>query len=296
MNEPAISYDLVIPVGGKDCLFLRRNLSILEINLQPVTIYIITKKIYFIYFTNTGRNVRMIDEDSLMPGINFNKIATYLSKVGLDSKFAGWYLQQFLKMGFALSKYAKKKFYLTWDADTVPLKGIAFFDEDITPFFTMKDEYHKPYFDTMKKLLKINKIVEGSFISENMIFEVGLMKEMISKIQITDINGKTWCEKIINSISNNEINGFSEFETYGSYVLNYYPKKYKLRKLASFRECGKQYSRALIKMHLSKLSKENTIITFENKDRPQGVEGILDWIEKGIVFVFNKALHVAYRV
>jgi len=291
MNPISKPFDLVIPVGGKDCFLLRRNLKILKQNLKPEKIYVITKRNYFIYFINLGGHVELIDEDQLIDQVNFKKITTYLLNVGLDKKITGWYLQQFLKMGFALSVYATKKYYLSWDADTIPLKEIKFFDGGGKPYFTMKDEYHTPYFDTIKKIFNLEKKVKESFISENMIFDVEMMKEIISKIQNSDLNGENWCEKIINSVLTNDKNGFSEFETYGTYVLNHYPQKYTLRTLNSFRECGKQYSRILISKHFKKLSQKYIIISLENKNRPKTLEGVLDWLEKGSVFIINKILN-----
>lgn len=284
-------FDLVIPVGGKDCFLLRRNLKILKQNLRPEWIYVITKKNYFVYFLNLGEYVTLIDEDQLIDQVNFKKITSYLCNVDLDNKITGWYLQQFLKMGFALSDYAKKKYYLTWDADTIPMKEIEFYDDGGKPYFTMKDEYHIPYFDTIKKIFGLEKKVKESFISENMIFEVGLMKEIISKIEISDMKGENWCERIINSMPTNDKNGFSEFETYGTYVSNYYPQKYAFRTLNSYRECGKQYSRFFVSRHFKLLSQQYTIISLENKNRPKSLEGVLDWLEKGFIYIINKMLN-----
>lgn len=291
MNYNSSSFDLVIPVGGKDCFFLRRNLKILKHNLGPDRIYIITKKNYFVYFFNAAKYVTLIDEDELIDDLNYDKVATYLCNVEMDNTIAGWYLQQFLKMGFALSDYAKKEYYLTWDADTVALKKIDFFDHNGRPFFTMKDEYHRPYFDTIKKILGLEKTEIQSFISENMLFNVVLIKELISVIEISDLKGENWCEKVINAMPTNDKNGFSEFETYGTYVLNYYPGKYASRTLNSFRECGKQYSRFLVSRRYDRLSQRYTIISLENKDRPIYIEGVLDRLEKGLLYILNKFLN-----
>ena len=145
----------------------------------------------------------------------------------------GWYFQQFLKLGFALSEYAKE-YYLTWDADTIPLRHIDMFDAEGKPYFAMKTEYHKPYFDTMKRLLGINKIVPFSFIAEHMMFKVSLVKELISIIDNTQIEDSTWFEKVINATDFEAAKCsemFSEFETYGTYCMNCYPDAYSYHKL-----------------------------------------------------------------
>lgn len=295
MSRKSEPFDLVIPVGGKDCFFLRRNLSVLKQYLHPDKIFIITKKCYFVYFIHLSEHVELIDEDQIIHQVNFQKVSTYLCNVNMSMNSTGWYLQQFLKMGFALSCHAKKKFYLSWDADTIPLKEIFFFDVVGKPYFTMKDEYHTPYFDTIWKIFGIEKNVKESFISENMLFDVEIMKEIVLKIENSDVKGENWCEKIINSLPMNEKNGFSEFETYGTYVMNYYPQKYALRTLSSFRECGIEYSRLLVKRNFNSLSRKYAIISLENKDRPKSIEGIIDRLEKGLVFVFNIILRLNAR-
>ena len=284
------NFDLVIPVAGKDCLFLRRNLNLLKKNINPDKIYIITNKRYFVYFINLGRYVKLINEDLLINCMTFDRLSNCLLSIGLDRQQTGWYFQQFLKMGFALSKYATNRYYLTWDADTMPLNKVHFFDNRGKPFFTLKEEYHKPYFITINRMLNLDKQISDSFISENMLFDVKIMTELISKIQSSEIEGKNWYEKIIKSLPKQEKNGFSEFETYGTYVLNYYPEKYSLRKLTSYRDCGLLFSRSLIKTQVNKLSRKYTIISLEHKDRPKSIKGLVDYFEKSVVFIFNKLL------
>ena len=64
------------------------------------------------------------------------------------------------------------------------------------------------------------------------------MKNMINKISANNnLLGDTWYEKIINSINSQDLSksGFSEFETYGTFVKEYYKKFYDIRPWKSLR-------------------------------------------------------------
>ena len=136
-------------------------------------------------------------------------------------------------MGFARSKYCKK-YYLSWDADTIPLNPIHFFLKG-HPIFTVKKEFHEPYFYVIKDLLGLNKRHEYSFIAEHMLFNAEIMREMIDEIECRNTNGNNWIDKIINTCNPLQPNCFSEFETYGTFCSQYYPNLYQTQKLNTLR-------------------------------------------------------------
>ncbi len=71
------------------------------------------------------------------------------------------------------------------------------------------------------------------------------MREMLSEIENTpELIGENFAERIINAINVNDLtgSGFSEFETYGNYVMTRYPEAYALRKWHSLRSGMKLYS------------------------------------------------------
>lgn len=288
-----IEFDCIIPVAGRDCLIVKKNLDFIFRNLGPAKIYIITKPQFFIYFKHLKQRIenkiQLIDEDTLMGEISYSTILNYLQNVYPDMKSGGWYFQQFLKMGFSLSQYSAK-YYLTWDADTIPVNRITFFDINGRPYFTLKDEYHEPYFITIKRLLDLDKAIDKSFIAENMIIDSQIMRNLISDIEQKQIPGDNWCEKIINSLPSNMTNSFSEFETYGTYVLNHYPKTYLYRTLKANRDAGLKYSRIVSLKKLKGLSKEADMISFEHQHNPKSLWGIISYIQKVILFCFNKIL------
>ncbi len=147
----------------------------------------------------------------------------------------GWYYQQFLKMAYA--KLSADEYYLLWDSDTVPVRKHVLFNGE-RPYFDLKREYHKAYFKTIKLLFpEIEKALRASFISEHMMIRTEYMKEMIDLISESKIEGKSWIEKIVNSIPEKELpnSGFSEYETYGSYVTKKHHDEYLIRRWHSLR-------------------------------------------------------------
>lgn len=181
--------------------------------------------------------IKFLDEDSIAPSLSFKKIETLIHLRCRHTKRAGWYFQQFLKMAYA--EICEEKWYMVWDVDTIPLRELPFFTEEGTGILDIKSEYHKPYFQTMKKLLDINKTIKESFISEHMLINKNVMTELIKQIEGNKkIEGNRFFEKIIQVLSVRELkeNGFSEYETYGNFVLKNYPEIYTVRRLRTLRE------------------------------------------------------------
>ncbi len=152
----------------------------------------------------------------------------------------GWYYQQFLKMVY--SRICDDEYYLSWDADTIPLRPIEMFNSSGIPFLDIKYEYMHSYFDTINNLFGFGKVIKKSFISEHMLFNKQLMTEMIDEILSLPLSGNTFYDKIFSAITH-PINGFSEFETYGSWVAQKHPSAYQLRDWKSIRNTNFMISR-----------------------------------------------------
>lgn len=73
--------------------------------------------------------------------------------------------------------------YLVWDSDTVPLSELNFKDEEGHDLVLVKKERHVPYFNTIDGLFHAPKKAPYSFISEHMLFNVSIVKEMLSLIE-----------------------------------------------------------------------------------------------------------------
>ena len=163
----------------------------------------------------------------------------------------------------------KEEYYLIWDSDTIPVKEVNMFSDDGKPYFDVKTEYHKPYFITMKNLFpELGKKNNYSFISEHMLIKTKIMKKLINRIDNnSNILGDKWYEKIINCININDLkhSGFSEFETYGTFVNEHYKHFYKIRTWKFLRN-GKYYynPKFLTFNDTLNISKNYDAISFEN--------------------------------
>ncbi len=183
-----------------------------------------------------GREVEYLNEndilslDDVRPA--FNRQITPENNVMPTA--VNWYYQQFLKMAYSL--VCDAEYYLCWDSDTVPLRHIDMFGENYKPILDVKPEFNNTYFVTIERLFGFNKIIEKSFVSEHMLFDVSLMKEMISEIEKTDYPGERFYEKILEAVGKDNLDqGFSEFETFGSWVGMRHSSAYRLREWKSFR-------------------------------------------------------------
>lgn len=272
--------DIVICVAYKNCFFLRKNIYFIEKNLSPSHIYIITNKSNLKLLDKLSKNVCLIDENKMLEGLDFSVVRKAL-KEHLGINLTGWYFQQFLKMGFALSEYANED-YLVWDADTVPLNYLEFKDKDGKYLFMPKSEHHQAYFDTIDKLYDAPSKAEYSFISEHMIFDVKIMKELIGKFSDSIIIGcpkdAPWFVKCIYAINPGVLQGFSEFETYGTYCLNYHPDVFRLRKFRTFRRGGLIYGMMASLPEIDSLKDDLDTCTFELYDYPVSIHR--RWIQE----------------
>ena len=233
---------LVVPSIPSDINVLLGNTSIFFKYLPIKNIYIIGP--------DTIEDRIMQRNDSRLIFINENEFVDvkkireiYSSRTNENINRSGWYVQQFIKMQF--SRFTQDEYYLIWDSDTLPLKPVKIFDESSRPFFDMKTEFYKAYFDTITKLFPdVHKVINKSFISEHMIINSNFMRVLIDEIEANSaLDGKNFQEKIINVISVKDLSGsgFSEFETYGSYVMTRYPESYIFRDWHSLRSNIKFY-------------------------------------------------------
>ena len=206
-------------------------------------------------------DITFLDEDKLLPGLTFSKIKELIIKRNPNPWRTGWYFQQFLKMAYSF--ICTEPYYLIWDADTIPLNKY----NSTELFFDVKTEYRKSYFDTINKLFpELSKKAPYSYISEHMIIDSKIMRELINKIQEI-ISDKPFYEIIMEKIETDELSGagFSEFETYGTYVQFYHPRLYKIRKWYSLRDGNDWCTYEMLDDKMEKwLRKSFDAVSFDN--------------------------------
>lgn len=267
-------YNIIIPVIYRDYSFLKTTIRYVNKCLSPKKVYIITDirfKRFLPKVILNSDNCVVIDENKLIDGMNHDKLSLLFTKLNRSEIGSGWYYQQFIKMAFALSDYCDSDYYLSWDSDTIPLCKINFFDDNGKPYFTMKREHHAPYFVAIERLLGITKTNSRSYIAENMLFNKEIMIELVNRIESnSQLGGNTWYEKIVYALVPESVShmGFSEFETYGNYCLNYHPDFYVERTLPTFRAGGLIQGRFVSDRILKQLSFDQVTASFEIYDRP----------------------------
>ena len=183
----------------------------------------------------------MLNENEIVENLSYEAVKEHLIALGALPQNTGWYLQQFIKL--AISKIVSDEYYLVWDADTIPLNPLPFFDESGKPYFNLKREYFPAYFATIKNLFGIQKTRRESFISEHMMFKTELVQKMLAAIDENKaLQGETFWQKILSAsdllhydVQKDDQRFFSEFETYGTFIEHFYPDAYATRKLRTLR-------------------------------------------------------------
>lgn len=232
-------YDIVMMVTARNINLLKVTLPLLRNNIDADEIMAVAKKDLENSILNLG--IRFLDEDHIFEGLTFKSFQKLYVNRGGNINRTGWYYQQFLKYAYAY--IAGHEYYLIWDADTIPLTHIDYFAEN-RPFFVTKKEYHKPYFRTIETLFdgEVKRYDDTvSFIAENMLFKREYVLEIIRKINGNgNLKGDTFFEKILDAVDQRDLcgSGFSEFETYGNYMMRYHREEYGLKKYKTFREAA----------------------------------------------------------
>ena len=268
---------LVVPTIAKDIPKLLNNIDV-YFSLLPI------KNICVVATSEVGEmlpldeRILFISEDEL---VSFGKVKELIERRSGQgaSKRTGWYVQQFIKLAY--SRVTDDEYYLLWDSDTIPVKEISLFNNKGLPYLDCKTEYHKPYFDTISRLLPDHKKeYKGSFVAEHMLIKTDAMREMLSRIETNStIQGDNFIEKVINAVDTAELSesGFSEFETYGTFVYRNHREMYELREWHSMRFGGFFYngSSSLSDEVMTWLSKKYDAISFEKGDSISSVSKIV---------------------
>jgi hypothetical protein len=267
--------NFVILLHPKHNPILRKGLVRLQKWASPRKILIITTPDNLDFYPPNSTSqteacpVEIIDENRVIPGITHAKIAAFLKDRGADPARAGWYFQQFLKMG-AATRPDIGPCYVVWDADTVLLRPLTFLDQDKRLLITASTEYHHPYFETLERLLGLPRLTNQSFISEHMIIETNVMLALLEAIAQRHPAAGHWTRAILENIAPEHLSrsGFSEYETYGNYLLHQKPGSLRLRKITSLRHGALFYGPSPWEADLLLLGMKYTRVTFETWHPP----------------------------
>ena len=278
MVDHAHSLQIVIPTITKDYLRMRHLVPRRIFKYLPVSELVFIGNSELCDVVNDdieGKygdlSIRAMNEEELVPRQPVvDYIRDRVARIDEDllpKVRSGWYYQQFLKMEYC--NICNSEYYMSWDMDTVPLRKIDLFDKEGHPLFGLKNEFNPGYFRTIDNLLGLKKNTEGSYISEHMVFGTKYMQKLIEAIGGSAIKGNDYKEKVIEAIEDDYIAlGFSEFETYGTYMTANCPDVYRYCRFDSLRR-GSWFvnERDIKEDDMSWIAKDYDAITFENAEQ-----------------------------
>jgi hypothetical protein len=267
---PPPPYDAVIPVapGRIDVArssvdSLRRHLSIRQVYLLGESRMIDAAKSWRI------PNLILLDEDEIVPGMRLDHVKRMQVAAGHDPRRAGYYFQQFLKLGMALREDLLEH-YLVWDADTVLLRPMKFFTREGRILITTHPLEMKPVHRDVAKTL-LDQEVKGdlSFIREQMMFRKSWVRAMLDRIEVVGGGERSWAQRIMDEIVRRpEQNfGFSEFETYGSFMREHHADEIRFRRIASERDGARRFGLKPNRFDLNFLARDFDYASFESWSR-----------------------------
>lgn len=188
-------------------------------NAKSIAVVVPSQEISrFSYLSETG--VSIISEDEILPHWCKQKIR---DRIKMKDR-AGWYLQQFLKLAYGTSQGLKK--YVIWDSDTVLIRNMVIESGDIVNI-NLAREYHKPYFETFKKITGYKTVLGRSAISQYIQIHTEIVEALINRI-CTYTGDPDWVNAILSRLDGKSQSEFSEYETYANFVAVESPDRIKL--------------------------------------------------------------------
>lgn len=105
-----------------------------------------------------GSDIEFIPESSILSFKEFREIADVeLASSSYREEIRprlGWYYQQVLKIAHLIDSVDRSgEPFLSWDADTIPLRRLQFFTGDHSVMYGSTEEFHEPYFQTARTIL-----------------------------------------------------------------------------------------------------------------------------------------------
>lgn len=126
---------------------------------------------------------------------------------------SGWMYQQLLKLAGTVGT---SPYFLVIDADHILLRPHTLITSQGRTVMYRSSEYHRPYYDAMRRLLGIEHEEPLSYVAHKMTFDRRRLAQMRSEIESR--SGKKWYQAIIDQLDLTGPSPFSEYETYGHYL------------------------------------------------------------------------------
>lgn len=205
--------DAVIPFHVKDTPILRDGCQGLKYIVGIKNIYIVGSEDPKI------EDTIFINENEIKNFCSLKEIKTTWNKNNPNVSYrSGWLFQQFLKLGANEYIPSLSENYLICDSDIIivnnPYQNI---EEGIYAYSKAYcGQYHVPYKEQYKKMMKKEDLAKFSFINHHMIFNKTCVEKL--KKYISETNNLNWDQSILNTLNWNEKSNFSEYDLYGNWM------------------------------------------------------------------------------
>jgi len=215
--------DVLIPAIEKDLDVLPHSIDSVRKQIKhPIgEIFIAAPETKKIKTLCIDKGCKFVDENSLLPLTKKDiKYSPTRRNVSVDR--SGWLLQQLLKLGG--DTLGGSDGFLVLDADTVICPHI--FEHRGKSVFFCRKLFYKPYFKTYKRLLGEEAPGPAQsifFVSHYMYFKKKYLREL--KKLIESRHNTDWYTAILKSINKNQWDSFSEYETYGNFMIKNHPQE-----------------------------------------------------------------------
>lgn len=213
------TFDIVIPIGPNDREVIEEQITYTKKNVIGY------RNIYLISYDPTIKIDGCITINENIFPFNRETVQNFHGELNRN----GWYLQQLLKLyaGNVIPNILDK--YLVIDSDTFFLKP-TFFTFAGYCLYNYGVEYHKPYFEHMKRLDDgFVKVTNKSGICHHMMFETKYINEIINVVEKK--HNKLFYNVFLETVTEKTGSGASEYELYFNYMLRYNLDKIKIRRL-----------------------------------------------------------------
>lgn len=274
-------YDVIILFHYKDLPVVHFCIKGCLKNLNCRNIYVISNAVNKRFFEKYDQ-VEFIEEDSFIPGLTRERIINLWQQKNKKyvDKSALWFYQQLLKMAVCYRIKNLSSHYLLLDSDVVFLRPATMIDKKRS-LMSISSEYHRPYFKMMKRILKFHPYRQYSFIAHHQMISKNIMRQMLKKISGKKAWRNHWYQQIIDNYDFKEKNGFSEYETYGHFLKEFYPQFFKLRFLK-----WSNSTKIPDKKFLKKLRNKYDFVCFHTSWR-QRERWFLRWVKKVAAILFK---------
>lgn len=271
MNSPETHVVSMCHVDHKDVWKLTSRLLPLFVPADLYTVYVPQDQLA-LFKQITGPEIKVLSEADLHAEFA-GALRELLVEAGNESRY-GWYLQQLCKFEALRQSNAPRR--IIWDADCVPTRPIQLFYPDGRPNFMRAEEFHGDYFELVEKWLGLSRVQSQSFITPGFPILGDWVDEFFRFVKRKH-QGQSWHDSLFSNINFSLGAGFSEFETLGTWVANFYPNQYRTSRYEWERYGQSRFglAAAFTPEDVQKIGllHDLDIVSFENWDKP-------DWKRK----------------